>query len=291
MNIALTPRHDSVQCLDARGLHRMAYVEWGDPANPKVLVCAHGLARQGRDFDTLAQAMAGEYRVVCPDVVGRGRSDWLADPMGYAIPHYVADMVTLLARLNARELHWVGTSMGGLIGLGLASLKGSPIGKLVLNDVGPRIEFESLQRIGQYLGAPAHWATLDEAADALWAISESFGPHTRAQWLALSAPQLLPDGDGFKPHYDPGIALPFGLVTREVTTAGEAMAWQAYDSLRCPTLLLRGAESDLLSRETAAEMAKRGPKATVHEFPGVGHAPTLVQADQIEVVRRFLLAP
>ncbi|HJV69963.1 alpha/beta hydrolase [Ideonella sp.] len=291
MNNALTPRFDSVQCLDARGLHRMAYVEWGDPANPKVLVCAHGLARQGRDFDTLAQAMAGEYRVVCPDVVGRGRSDWLADPMGYAIPHYVADMVTLLARLNAQEVHWFGTSMGGLIGLGLASLKGSPIGKLVLNDVGPRIEFESLQRIGQYLGAPAHWATLDEAADALWAISESFGPHTRAQWLALSAPQLRPDGDGFKPHYDPGIALPFGLVTREITAAGEAMAWQAYEGLRCPTLVLRGAESDLLSRETAAEMARRGPKATVHEFPGVGHAPTLVQADQIEVVRRFLLAP
>lgn len=291
MNNALIPRFDSVQCLDARGLHRMAFVEWGDPANPKVLVCAHGLARQGRDFDTLAQAMAGEYRVVCPDVVGRGRSDWLADPMGYAIPHYVADMVTLLARLNAREVHWVGTSMGGLIGMGLASLKGSPIGKLVLNDVGPRIEFESLQRIGQYLGAPAHWATLDEAADALWAISESFGPHTREQWLALSAPQLRPDGDGFKPHYDPGIALPFRLVTRDVTAAGEAMAWQAYDSLRCPTLVLRGAESDLLSRETAVEMARRGPKATVHEFPGVGHAPTLVQADQVEVVRRFLLAP
>jgi pimeloyl-ACP methyl ester carboxylesterase len=291
MNNALTPRFDSVQCLDARGLHRMAYVEWGDPANPKVLVCAHGLARQGRDFDTLAQAMAGEYRVVCPDVVGRGRSDWLAEPMGYAIPHYVADMVTLLARLDAQEVHWVGTSMGGLIGMGLASLKGSPIGKLVLNDVGPRIEFESLQRIGQYLGAPAHWATLDEAADALWAISASFGPHTREQWLALSAPQLKPDGDGFKPHYDPNIALPFRLVTREVAAAGEAMAWQAYDSLRCPTLLLRGAESDLLSRVTAAEMAKRGPKPAVHEFPGVGHAPTLVQADQIEVVRGFLLAP
>jgi len=291
MNNALTPRFDSVQCLDARGLHRMAYVEWGDPANPKVLVCAHGLARQGRDFDTLAQAMADEYRVVCPDVVGRGRSDWLADPTGYAIPHYVADMVTLLARINAQELHWVGTSMGGLIGLGLASLKSSPIRKLVLNDVGPRIQYESLQRIGQYLGAPAHWATLDEAADALWAISESFGPHTREQWLALSTAQLQPDGDGFKPHYDPGIAVPFRAVTPQLATAGETMAWLAYDSLRCPTLLLRGSESDLLSRETAAEMARRGPRATVHEFPGVGHAPTLVQPDQIEVVRRFLLEP
>lgn len=290
MNTALTPRFDTVQCLDARGLHRMAYVEWGDPANPKVLVCAHGLARQGRDFDTLARALADEYRIVCPDVVGRGRSGWLADPMGYAIAQYVADMVTLLARLNAGEVHWVGTSMGGLIGLGLAALTDSPIRKLVLNDVGPRIEFESLQRIGQYLGAPVHWATLDEAADALWAISESFGPHTREQWLALSAPQLKPDGDGFKPHYDPAIAVPFRLVTREVAAAGEVLAWQTYDSLRCPTLLLRGAESDLLSRETAAEMTRRGPRAAVHEFAGIGHAPTLVQAEQIEVVRRFLLA-
>src|SRR5881394_2068088 len=147
MNTTTSPRFDSVQCLDAKGLHRMAWAEWGDATNPKVLVCAHGLSRQGRDFDTLAQAMAADYRVVCPDVVGRGRSDWLADPAGYAIPAYVADMVTLLARLNAAEVHWVGTSMGGLIGMGLASLPNSPIKRLVLNDVGPRIEYEALERI------------------------------------------------------------------------------------------------------------------------------------------------
>src|SRR5438876_9316925 len=140
------PRLNHVQCLDTRGLHRMAYWEWGDAANPRVLVCAHGLSRQGRDFDTLAQAMCPEYRVVCPDVVGRGESDWLADPAGYQLPAYVADMVTLLARLNAQTVHWVGTSMGGLIGLGLASLPGSPIGRLVLNDVGPSIQYEALQR-------------------------------------------------------------------------------------------------------------------------------------------------
>ena len=149
----------------------MAYWEWGDPANPRVLICAHGLTRQGRDFDTLAAAMAADYRVVCPDVVGRGRSDWLADPMGYQLPAYVADMVTLLARLNASTVHWVGTSMGGLIGLGLAALPGSPVSRLVLNDVGPTIEPVSLQRIASYLAQPAHWATEDEAADALWAKS------------------------------------------------------------------------------------------------------------------------
>jgi pimeloyl-ACP methyl ester carboxylesterase len=283
------PRLNHVQCLDSQGLHRMAYWEWGDPANPKVLVCAHGLSRQGRDFDTLAQALAGDYRVVCPDVVGRGRSDWLADPMGYNIPAYVADMVSLLARLNAGTLHWVGTSMGGLIGLGLAALPNSPVQKLVLNDVGPTLEPLSLARIGTYLGQPAHWASVDAAADALWAISQSFGPHSRAQWLALTAPQLKPDGDGFKPHYDPAIALPFRAITPALAQAGEAMLWQSYDRLRCPTLLLRGAQSDLLSAATAQAMTQRGPQARLVEFEGVGHAPTLVQPDQVQAVRAFLL--
>jgi pimeloyl-ACP methyl ester carboxylesterase len=291
MNTMASPRFDSVQCLDTRGLHRMAWVEWGDPANPKVLVCAHGLSRQGRDFDTLAQALAADYRVVCPDVVGRGRSDWLADPMGYAIPTYVADMVTLLARLNAQELHWVGTSMGGLIGLGLAALTNSPIRKLVLNDVGPKIEFDALVRIGEYLGDPVHWDTLDEAADALWAVSQSFGPHTRDQWLALTRPQLVPDGGGFKPHYDPRLAIPFNAVTPQIAAAGEAMLWQMYDQIQCPTLLIRGAESDLLSVETATQMTQRGPRARLHEVAGVGHAPTLVQADQVAAVCNFLLGP
>ncbi|MEK8052128.1 alpha/beta hydrolase [Ideonella sp. DXS22W] len=269
----------------------MAYWEWGDAANPRVLVCVHGLSRQGRDFDTLAAAMAGEYRVVCPDVVGRGQSDWLADPMGYAIPAYVADMVTLLARLNADTVHWVGTSMGGLIGLGVASLPDTPISRLVLNDVGPSIEYAALQRIGTYLGLPARWGSVDDAADALWAISQGFGPHTREQWLALTRPQLKPDGDGFKPHYDPAIAVPFRLVTPELAQAGEAALWAGYDRVKCPTLLLRGAQSDLLSPATAQAMTQRGPQARLVELPGVGHAPTLVAPDQVAVVRDFLLQP
>lgn len=288
---AAEPRLNTVQCLDPRGLHRMAYWEWGDAANPRVLVCVHGLSRQGRDFDTLAQALCQHYRVVCPDVVGRGRSEWLKDPSGYQIPAYVADMVTLLARLNAQELHWVGTSMGGLIGLGLASLADTPVRKLVLNDVGPAIEYASLQRIGTYLGLPAHWKSVDEAADALQAISTGFGPHSREQWLALTRPLLVPDGAGYKPHYDPAIALPFRAVTPELAKAGEAMLWAGYDAIRCPTLLLRGADSDLLGRATAEAMTQRGPKARLHEFPGVGHAPTLVQPEQVEVVREFLLSP
>ena len=290
-DLTTEPRLRHVQCLAPEGLHRMAYWEWGDAANPRVLVCVHGLSRQGRDFDTLARALCGDYRVVCPDVVGRGRSDWLKNAASYAIPTYVADMVTLLARLDAGELHWVGTSMGGLIGMGLASLQDSPIGKLVLNDVGPAIEYAALARIGTYLGQPAHWRSVDEAADALLAISRGFGPHTRQEWVALTRPQLVADGAGFKTHYDPAIAVPFKAVTPELAAAGEGLLWKAYDAIRCPTLVLRGTESDLLARATADAMAQRGPRAGVHEFAGVGHAPTLVHADQIEVVRAFLESP
>jgi pimeloyl-ACP methyl ester carboxylesterase len=183
--------------------------------------------------------------------------------------------------------------MGGLIGLGLAALPGSPVSRLVLNDVGPTIEAASLQRIGSYLGQPALWASVDEAADALWAISQSFGAHTREQWLALTRPQLRPadSGAGFQPHYDPAIALPFRQITPDLAKLGEAMLWQSYDRLACPTLLLRGAESDLLSPATAQAMTVRGPKALLVEFAGVGHAPMLVQPDQVRVVREFLRAP
>jgi pimeloyl-ACP methyl ester carboxylesterase len=294
------PRLHDVPCLAASstqgpGLHRMAYWEWGDPANPRVLVCVHGLTRQGRDFDTLARSLSGHYRVVCPDVAGRGRSEWLADPMGYAIPNYVADMVTLLARLNAERVDWVGTSMGGLIGLGVAALKGSPVRRLVLNDVGPSIQPAALVRIGNYLGLPVRWASLEDAADAMWAVSQGFGPHTREQWLALSEPQIVAEGEGeqrhFRPRYDPAIAVPFRAITPELAAMGEAMLWRAWDSLTQPVLLLRGAESDLLARDTALAMTQRGPGAQLVEFAGVGHAPTLVADEQRAAVERFLLSP
>lgn len=291
MTDALQPRLRHVQCLDTRGLHRMAYWEWGDPANDRVLVCVHGLTRQGRDFDVLARALCSHYRVVCPDVVGRGQSDWLAEPMGYGVPTYVADMVTLLARLDARQVHWVGTSMGGLIGMGVAALSGSPIGRLVLNDVGPVIQPAFLARLGTHLGVPVTWPDERAAAEALRALSVGFGPHTDEQWMALTRPQLRPtmNGHALRPHYDPSIAVPVRAATPESAALGQAALWAAYDRIRCPTLLLRGRESDLLAESTAAEMTMRGPRAALVEFEGVGHAPTLVAADQVAAVCRFLL--
>jgi pimeloyl-ACP methyl ester carboxylesterase len=285
------PRLNHVQCLDNRGLHRMAYWEWGDARNPRVVVCVHGLTRQGRDFDTLARALCADVRVICPDVVGRGHSDWLADPMHYGIPQYVADMVTLLARANAERIDWVGTSMGGLIGLGVAALTGSPIRRFVINDVGPTLAPEGLARIGGYVGRVAQWPSLDEAADALWQVSQGFGPHTREQWLALTEPQLKRDGEKLVPRSDPSIALPFKATTPAMAQAGEAMLWQAWDRLSLPVLLLRGADSDLLSHATAQAMTQRGPRARLVEFAGVGHAPMFVQPDQVAAVREFLLSP
>jgi len=278
----------------------MAYWQWGDPDAHHELLCVHGLTRQGRDFDTLAQAFcdAADHpvKVVCPDVVGRGQSDWLKDPQGYQIPTYVGDMLVLLEQLQPRTLDWLGTSMGGLIGLGVAGQPELPayaqVRRLVLNDVGPTIEWQALRRIGQYLGKVPVFESEQQAADALWAIASSFGPHTPAQWLALTRPQIKPLADGsgrFTLRYDPALAEPFKAVTEASAAQGQAALWQAYDRICAETLLVRGAQSDLLSVQTAQAMTQRGPCARLVEFAGVGHAPTFIAPDQIQAVLSFLL--
>ena len=236
------PTLNYVPCADAAGGHRMAYWQWGDAQAGHVVVCVHGLSRQGRDFDVLAQGLlsraAQPLRVVCPDVAGRGRSDWLADPMGYQLPGYAADMLQLLAQLHGQAplstLDWVGTSMGGLIGMALCGTPKLPlpvpVRRLVLNDVGPAIQWQALQRIGTYLGNTGRFESVQQAADAMWAISTSFGPHTPEQWMALSKPMVksLPDG-GFTLHYDPAIGVPFRARNGGV---GRARAGGALAALR-----------------------------------------------------------
>lgn len=269
----------------------MAYKEWGDPENPATLVCVHGLTRVSDDFDALAAELCGAYRVVCPDVVGRGRSDRLRDPLHYQVPQYVADMVTLLARLNVESVYWIGTSMGGLIGMILASLPGSPIRKLLLNDIGPTLNVPALARIGEYIGQPIRFATLEQGVEYVRQISLSFGPHTDAQWRKLAADVLRQDAEGqWTFGYDPALGIAMRGMTEQDVHQAEAQLWAAYDGISCPTLLLRGAESDLLSRETAQAMTQRGPKAALIEIPGVGHAPTFVDPAQIAIARKFLLA-
>lgn len=300
----------------------MAYWQWGDPASAHVVLCMHGLTRQGRDFDVLAQALVaragGLLRVVCPDVAGRGRSDWLRDPAAYQVPLYVAGMLALLRQLHEERsiesLDCVGTSMGGMIGMVLAGQKDlplpQPVRRLVINDVGPTIEAAALQRIGRYVGQQGHYANVQQAADALWEISDTFGPHSPDEWLTLSRHMVVPaaqrgaDGTA-RPeaadasaqagtaawvlHYDPAIAVPLRAITPEIAMAGEAVMWNLYDAIDADTLLTRGAQSDLLSRHTASAMTQRGPKARLVEFDGVGHAPTFVSPIQAGIVAAFLV--
>jgi pimeloyl-ACP methyl ester carboxylesterase len=294
------PTLNYVHCPDASEGHRMAYWQWGDPTSKHVVLCVHGLTRQGRDFDTLARGLCersnGTLRVVCPDVVGRGQSDWLNDAQAYQLPNYAADMLALLAQLQPTTLDWVGTSMGGLIGMvvcGMADLPlPVPVRRLVLNDVGPALEWTALQRIGEYLGHTGRFKSVQQAADLMWTVSSSFGPHSSDEWLALSQHMVkpLPDGSGdLSLHYDPAIATPFSQMTEASVPDSEAQLWQLYDNIQAKTLLVRGAESDLLSRETALAMTQRGPKARLVEFAGVGHAPTFVANDQVAAVAAFLL--
>jgi len=298
------PRLSHVACLSPAGLHRMAYWEWGDPDDDRVLLCVHGLTRTGRDFDAVARRLSAHYRVVCPDVVGRGQSDWLAEPAYYAVPQYVADMTTLIARLAPRELHWFGTSMGGLIGMTLGGLPGAtapsrdaangrlqpPITRMLLNDIGPVIDPAGMMRIASYASEPTVFASFDDAVAYVRRVAATFGEHSDAQWRALAEHTMVERDGQWVKHYDPALTGPLGNLPPGAAAAAEAVLWRAFEGLRCPTLLVRGAQSDLLHPSTLADMLARNPLAQAHEIPGVGHAPTFLDPAQIEVAEAFFLA-
>ncbi|MEO7242032.1 MAG: alpha/beta fold hydrolase [Variovorax sp.] len=292
---------------------------------PQVVICVHGLTRQGRDFDVLARVLLARATrplvLICPDIVGRGESDWLADGTGYQISQYVADLVALIGQLKKEApisaLDYVGTSMGGLIGIALAGqpdgVLAQPIRRLVINDVGPALDAAGLARIGSYTGRSSRYDSLEEGAAAMWEISKSFGAHSREEWLALSRPMMVEAGrrsangtaklaevalevspadatGGWVPHYDPAIGEALRAVTPELAAQGQTHMWSLYDAIRAETLVTRGAESDLLSRATANAMTQRGPKARLVEFDGVGHAPTFVAPAQSALLADFLLS-
>ena len=282
--MAMTSR--SHRALGPHGFHRVHYTEWGDPDNPKVLICVHGLTRTGRDFDFLAAALEHEYRVICPDVVGRGQSDWLNDKSDYTYPLYVNDMAMLLARIDAERIDWVGTSMGGLIGIFLASYTGSPIHKMVINDIGPRIPAAGLQRVATYVGQVVTFDSIEKMEKFLRTIAATFGNLSDEQWrhMTIHGTRQLEDGR-YTFAYDPGIAKNFRTLDLK-----DIDLWSMWDAIHCPTLVLRGEHSDVLDHADAVIMTERGPKATLIEFPGMGHAPALMADDQIAVVRDWLLA-
>lgn len=285
----VVPSRKSYLGLSQSGFHRLSYTEWGDERSPHVVICVHGLARNARDFDALAQALAPRCRVLCPDVAGRGQSDWLARKEDYAYPQYLADMTVLIGRATAHlptdaRIDWVGTSMGGLIGLLLAAQPRHPIRRLVLNDVGPFVPKAAIERIASYLGKAHAFASFEEAERYVRVVSAPFGPLTDAQWRHLTEHSVHREPDGsWVLNYDPGIAVPLAHQVRDVDL------WAYWDRIDCPVLVLRGVESDLLLAHTAQEMTRRGPRAQLIELAGIGHAPALLTADQIAPIRDFLL--
>ena len=277
-------RRNYVLCLTGKQLHRMAYLEWGDPASQRVLVCIHGLTRNGHDFDVLAKALSHEYRVICPDIAGRGASDWLHNKTDYAVEVYAAHLLTLLGRLDVAEVDWLGTSMGGLIGMFLASLEHSPIRKLILNDIGPVLPGSALARIAEYVGLAPVFASMAVAEAYLRRIFAGFGPLSDKQWHTLTSNSLRRCADGWRMNYDPSI----GDAMRSALVDHDVAMWDIYDRIECPTLVFHGMNSDLLRADTVAEMSQRGPLAQCIEVPQTGHAPMLMSEEQISRISTFL---
>ena len=278
-------RQRHLACLGPSGFHSLAYREWPGPAGAPTLLCVHGLTRNGRDFDVIAQAMSAHYRVVCPDMPGRGQSDYLADPAQYAYPLYLADVAALIARLDVETVDWLGTSMGGLIGMMMAAQPGAPVRRLVLNDIGAVVSKSGVERIAGYVGLDPVFDSLDALADAMAAnfVGSDRIPRSTLMRIAEGAARPLPDGR-YGLAYDPRIADVF-----KASPPQDVDLFGVWDRIACPTLALRGGVSDILSRETAEAMTRRGPKARIVEFPGVGHAPWLASEEQIAPVRDFLL--
>ncbi len=268
--------------LNAKGFHKVVYHEWGSEDNERVIVCVHGLARNSRDFDEIAKVLSREYRVVCPDIVGRGASDWLADPQGYAIPQYLSDMTALIARLGVDQVDWLGTSMGGIIGMALASLPNNPIRKLILNDIGAFVSKESLQRIGGYL-IPAAYASLEDAVAGMKVTYPALKHLNEGQWAHLAKCGYRLDGGVWTQHYDPAI----GDMTRAAAVM-DVDLWPLWRAIQCPQLLIWGETSDVLSASTVQQMQAENPSMTLYSIPDTPHVPSLMEDEQIKQVSEWL---
>ncbi|WP_420404752.1 alpha/beta fold hydrolase [Nisaea sp.] len=280
----MRPDQGSFPFKDDHGTIWLAFTDWGGRALPRSLICAHGLTRQGRDFDAFARIVSRDIRCIEIDVAGRGRSGWLANKDGYNFETYLRHADGLLNYRGLTEVEWLGTSMGGIIGMLLAAREDGPIKRLILNDVGPFIPKAALERIGEYVKDPPVFENLNAAAAYLRETLTGFGDISDADWSEMTQHSVVREPDGtYRMHYDPAIGNAFDGPLEDVDL------WAVYDAIECPTLVLRGADSDLLTRETAEEMTERGPKADLIEFEGCGHAPALMDEVQIAAVHEWLM--
>lgn len=281
----MRPSAGSFPYTDENGTVWLAFMDFGARSRDRVVVCVHGLTRNGRDFDRLATAMSRDFRVIEVDVAGRGRSGWLADKTAYGIPTYLKHMAALLDYRGLQQADWIGTSMGGLIGMFMAAQPESPIRRLVLNDVGPFVPKAALERIGERVGQDPRFRNLQEAAAYFHEAYADFGVPDEVGWSDLTLHSTVRQENGsYALHYDPAIGDPFREPMQDVDL------WAVWDAIECPVLVLRGERSDVLTRETAREMTRRGPKAELVEFADCGHAPALMSEDQIRVVHEWLLS-
>lgn len=265
--------------------HHIFYKEWGDSSNPNVLLCAHGLTRNSGDFDYLCRKMEDQYHIVCPDMPGRGQSDWLAkDEYHYTV--YIADAIALIARLGAKKIDWIGTSMGGLMGMILAAQPNTPIRKLVINDAGPAMSRETQISIGKYAGNDDRFNTFEEVVAYFKNLYSTWGKVSDEHWvnLARQSSRQLPDGI-FSLAYDPAIVAP---LKENLDALQDVSVWPIYEAVQIPMLLLHGTESTILSSNLVEEMKQRNKNLEVIDFPGIGHAPSLTEESQVELIRTWL---
>ena len=286
----LTPRFEEVKVLGPHGFSKVAYAEWGPSDAAQVVLCVHGLTRNGRDFDFLARRLAQRgLRVIAPDLPGRGKSDWVPTATDYATPLYMAAMAAVIARSGAQAVDWIGTSLGGHVGMEMAALPGAPIRRLVLNDFGARVAGAALQRIGAYLRIKRRFATIEELETHLRSIHEPFGKLTDAQWRHMAEHSAVKTEDGdYRQHYDPAIGRSFSWPLMV-----DIALWNVWEKVACPVLILRGEDSDLLHASTVREMQKRGIAGKnglvrAVEVREVGHAPPLMSDAQISLIEEFL---
>ncbi len=284
----MNKHYHKITCQNPEGTHKIAYQEWGNPKNEKVLICVHGLTRNSQDFDDLAQVLKQDYRVICPDIVGRGKSDYLINPNYYGIPLYVADLLTLINHLQLTSIDWLGTSMGGLIGMSIACIENTPIKRLILNDVGAYIPATAIQRIGEYLCQKQPiFDNFQQVKEYVKKVYSSFGNLTENQWEKLAKYSVeLSDHNQYKLNYDPAISTAFqGLKSGEFQPID---LWQIWDLIHCPVLLLHGENSDLLLSETITKMQENHDNLEVKHLKNCGHAPALMSLDQINLIQTWL---